>query len=331
MANHNHDHDLPHASHTESHSPHSSPSASHSPTHSQAASTTVTTPDQSSGSDDDIWATSSAEEGGGGGGDNNGNDQPRLTTTDEENGDVDALLSSTMSTRQPPNQNQPPMVPRERILSDIPTLRRQHMTDGYREGLSIGKAQVMQDGFDVGYPVGVEVGMRVGVVLGVLEGILAAVRRQDVVGTSGRGWGGRKKGLGLGLDQSKGSSSSSPNVKTNPVGLDDNKSNVQSDTSSIEFVTRLYDRAKKQLSITELIKGLDDEKLARLHETTTTTTTTTTTAGGLPAEIEHVVASWELLVLGALRRDDVQLQQHQHQQDQQKMEKGQASTTDLSE
>lgn len=284
----------------------------------------MTTPDQSSGSDDDIWATSSAEEGGGGfgGGGDNDNDQPRLTTTDEENGDVDALLSSTMSTRQPPNQNQPPMVPRERILSDIPTLRRQHMTDGYREGLSIGKAQVMQDGFDVGYPVGVEVGMRVGVVLGVLEGILAAVRRQDVVVTAGRGGGGRRKGL----DQSKGSSSSSssPNVKTNPVGLDDNKSNVQSDTSSIEFVTRLYDRAKKQLSITELIKGLDDEKLARLHETTTTTTTT----GGLPAEIEHVVASWELLVLGALRRDDVQLQQHQHQQDRQKMEKGQASSID---
>jgi Essential protein Yae1, N terminal len=59
------------------------------------------------------------------------------------------------------------------MLSDLPSIRRQHMTDGYREGLSIGKAKVMQRGFDEGYPIGIEVGLRVGEIFGVLEGYLA--------------------------------------------------------------------------------------------------------------------------------------------------------------
>lgn len=60
------------------------------------------------------------------------------------------------------------------IMSDLPALRRQHMTDGYREGLSVGKAKVMQQGFDQGYPAGVTIALRAGNVLGVLEGMIAA-------------------------------------------------------------------------------------------------------------------------------------------------------------
>lgn len=60
------------------------------------------------------------------------------------------------------------------LLSDLPTIRRQHMTDGYREGLSIGKAKVMQKGFDEGYPIGVSIALRVGKILGCMEGILTA-------------------------------------------------------------------------------------------------------------------------------------------------------------
>lgn len=48
------------------------------------------------------------------------------------------------------------------------------MTDGYREGLSIGKAKVMQTGFDAGYPIGAAIAMRSGKVLGFIEGILEA-------------------------------------------------------------------------------------------------------------------------------------------------------------
>ena len=59
------------------------------------------------------------------------------------------------------------------------------MTDGYREGLSQGKAKVMQSGFDEGYPIGVVIGLRAGRVLGVLEGCVAAKgvkQRPDVLG-----------------------------------------------------------------------------------------------------------------------------------------------------
>lgn len=61
----------------------------------------------------------------------------------------------------------------EELLSDIPSIKRQHMTDGYREGLSVGKAQVMQRGFDEGYSIGVQIGLRVGPILGVLEAFLS--------------------------------------------------------------------------------------------------------------------------------------------------------------
>lgn len=62
----------------------------------------------------------------------------------------------------------------ENLLSDLPTVKRQHMTDGYREGLGIGKVRVMQQGFDDGYPIGVKIALRAGKVLGCIEGVLAA-------------------------------------------------------------------------------------------------------------------------------------------------------------
>jgi hypothetical protein len=63
---------------------------------------------------------------------------------------------------------------REEMLSDLPAVQRQHMTAGYREGLSDSKAKSMQGGFDQGYPIGFVLGIRVGKILGVLEGFLAA-------------------------------------------------------------------------------------------------------------------------------------------------------------
>ena len=62
----------------------------------------------------------------------------------------------------------------ETLLSELPTVKRQHMTDGYREGLSIGKAKVMQNGFDAGYPVGMAIALRAGKILGCIEGFLAS-------------------------------------------------------------------------------------------------------------------------------------------------------------
>ncbi|KAJ5910037.1 hypothetical protein N7504_004680 [Penicillium tannophilum] len=55
--------------------------------------------------------------------------------------------------------------------SDLPSLRRQHVTAGYRDGVSVSKGERVQDGFDGGFPIGAQLGMRAGTILGILEGI----------------------------------------------------------------------------------------------------------------------------------------------------------------
>ncbi|KAL9050759.1 MAG: hypothetical protein Q9162_006438 [Coniocarpon cinnabarinum] len=55
--------------------------------------------------------------------------------------------------------------------SELPSLRRQHITLGYRAGLSDRKddPKRAQEGFDTGFPIGAEVGIRVGFVIGCLR------------------------------------------------------------------------------------------------------------------------------------------------------------------
>ena len=59
----------------------------------------------------------------------------------------------------------------ESTPSDVPSLRRQHVTAGYRDGIAMAKSQCIQAGFDGGYPVGAQLGLRVGTILGILEGV----------------------------------------------------------------------------------------------------------------------------------------------------------------
>ena len=61
-------------------------------------------------------------------------------------------------------------------VSDIPKLRRQHSTAGYRDGVAHAKTQSVQEGFDEGYPLGSRLGARVGALVGLLEGLVAASR-----------------------------------------------------------------------------------------------------------------------------------------------------------
>jgi Essential protein Yae1, N terminal len=62
-------------------------------------------------------------------------------------------------------------------LSDIPRLRSEHSTAGYRDGLTTAKASTIQAGFDEGYSLGAVIGSRVGAVLGILVGVCIAVRK----------------------------------------------------------------------------------------------------------------------------------------------------------
>lgn len=59
--------------------------------------------------------------------------------------------------------------------SDVPRLREKHETEGYRDGVTKGKAETVQAGFDEGYGLGAVLGLRIGRILGLLEGIYRAV------------------------------------------------------------------------------------------------------------------------------------------------------------
>lgn len=122
---------------------------------------------------------------------------------------------------------------RERVLSDLPTVKRQHMTDGYREGLSIGKAKVMQKGFDEGYPIGVSIALRAGKVLGCIEGILTA-------------------------------------------------GDVPSDQK--ESVQRLFERAKRDLALSFLLKDMSDQLVMQ--------------SNGILQSVEKELVEWENLTFG---------------------------------
>lgn len=60
--------------------------------------------------------------------------------------------------------------------SDIPRLKEKHETEGYRDGVTKGKAGSVQKGFDEGYGLGATLGLRIGKILGILEGIYGAIQ-----------------------------------------------------------------------------------------------------------------------------------------------------------
>lgn len=167
----------------------------------ESTTTTITTPDVLSGGDDDIWASDN---------------------------DHDAAHASGASTTG------------EALLSDLPTIKRQHMTDGYREGLSIGKAKVMQTGFDAGYPLGVAIALRAGKVLGYMEGVLEA---KDM-----------------------------------------------SEESKVA-VKKILNRAKDELAITSLLKGMNDQDIAEFE--------------AVPPSVNMVLSKWEHMVLESAHADEI--------------------------
>ncbi|KAK1767218.1 hypothetical protein QBC33DRAFT_81057 [Phialemonium atrogriseum] len=69
--------------------------------------------------------------------------------------------------------------------SDIPRLRREHATAGYRDGVAAAKARSAQAGFDEGFGLGAAVGARAGRLLGLLEGIASAAAAAAATAESG--------------------------------------------------------------------------------------------------------------------------------------------------
>ncbi|KAI4746528.1 essential protein-like protein Yae1 [Aureobasidium sp. EXF-12298] len=104
-------------------------------------------------------------------------------TTSELHDDIfgSAPTSPSLS---PSLQNNDIQIPAQQLLnntanserSDIPRLRSVHVTAGYRDGISVSKAEHVQHGFDEGFSLGAVIGVKAGFLLGVLEGVVRAVQ-----------------------------------------------------------------------------------------------------------------------------------------------------------
>lgn len=107
---------------------------------------------------------------------------PEPITTSELHDDI--FGSAPNSPLQSPSQNDNDInIPAQSLhdtanseRSDIPRLRSVHVTSGYRDGISVSKAEHVQHGFDEGFSLGATIGTKSGFLLGVLEGLVRAVQ-----------------------------------------------------------------------------------------------------------------------------------------------------------
>ncbi|OTB07290.1 hypothetical protein M426DRAFT_317975 [Hypoxylon sp. CI-4A] len=63
---------------------------------------------------------------------------------------------------------------------DSRRLQTQHTTEGYRDGITAGKVESIQAGFDEGFSLGANVGLKAGQLLGLLEGLSAALKEHGL-------------------------------------------------------------------------------------------------------------------------------------------------------
>ncbi|KAK3700400.1 Essential protein Yae1, N terminal [Vermiconidia calcicola] len=109
--------------------------------------------------------------------DNDNNNAPLYTDPlDDVFGSAPSSPTTIPTDHQQRHSQDTPLRNDDTHPSDIPRLRTQHTTAGYRDGLSTSKESHVQAGFDEGYALGAELGLRGGWVLGVLEGLAAKQR-----------------------------------------------------------------------------------------------------------------------------------------------------------
>ncbi|KAJ5772259.1 hypothetical protein N7520_002788 [Penicillium odoratum] len=123
--------------------------------------------------------------------------------------------------------------------SDLPSLRRQHVTAGYRDGVSVSKGERVQDGFDGGFPVGAQLGMRAGTILGILEGISRGLE---------------ERATGVKKPAARGSAGTS--------SVDSEGAEARREIS--ERVRRIYGEAMKALDVQAVFTGFETGASARV-------------------------------------------------------------------
>ncbi|KXG46157.1 uncharacterized protein PGRI_050130 [Penicillium griseofulvum] len=125
--------------------------------------------------------------------------------------------------------------------SDLPSLRRQHVTAGYRDGTSASKGAHVQEGFDGGFPVGAQLGMRAGTVLGIMEGLLRGFEERSGPGVV-------KKAVRMGH------SATGSATKTDDSG---NTEIAELRQQKREQIRVLYEAALKELDVQAVFAGVD--------------------------------------------------------------------------
>ncbi|MCJ1285395.1 Essential protein Yae1, N terminal [Xylographa opegraphella] len=106
------------------------------------------------------------------------------------------LLSDIFSSSPSPPPSHSPHPSNATHPSDIPRLRSQHSTAGYRDGLSVSKTPALQPGFDEGYTLGAVLGLKAGELLGMLEGMCAALKTKASPPSKGDGGSAARSGAG---------------------------------------------------------------------------------------------------------------------------------------
>ena len=171
-------------------------------------------------------------------------DHPRQSPTTAT---VDNSLDDIFGSSPPPSSEANPPLPAKTPAepSDLPSLRRQHVTAGYRDGISASKGEHVQNGFDAGFPVGGQLGMRAGTVLGILEGVLrgyesraasAVVKKQLPAAAAARG---SSTGTGTGAGR-------------------ESEEQKQLRRNQRERVLKLYQRALKELEVQSVFGVMED-------------------------------------------------------------------------
>ncbi|KAI2786491.1 Protein yae1 [Penicillium oxalicum] len=141
-----------------------------------------------------------------------------------------------------PVQRDPNSISSTTEPSDLPSLRRQHVTAGYRDGVSIAKGEHVQRGFDTGFPVGAQLGMRAGTILGILEGILKGLDDRSASGVV-------KKPAGR-MGSASASASASRSNETRAAEADEDLRNQKR-----EEILKIYREAVKALSVQSVFAG----------------------------------------------------------------------------
>ncbi|KAE8407699.1 essential protein Yae1 [Aspergillus pseudonomiae] len=175
--------------------------------------------------------------------------------------------------------------------SELPSLRRQHVTAGYRDGVSASKTEHVQSGFDAGFPVGAQLGMRAGTILGILEGVIRGYESRASSAVI------KKPGAVRG-----GASSSST----------ESEEAVKSRLEKREKVLKLYQAAIRELDVQTVFAGLDgtsqelkpEERLRGLGDKAISTW-----------EEKVKVAHWEE-IMDALEMKDAKPQPQEDEQEQ---------------